>query len=62
MSLKLAKARYDYRLEELKRRFQRLLRRELTPREEKLLELSAPILSLDEDSPSEQDNLPPQAA
>jgi hypothetical protein len=62
MSLKLAKARYDYRLEELKRRFQRLLRRELTPREEKLLELSAPILSLDEDPRSEQDNLPPQAA
>ena len=62
MSLKLAKARYDFRLEELKLRFQRILHRELTAREEKFLELSAPILPLGEDFSPEQDNLPPQAA
>jgi hypothetical protein len=48
ISFKPAKARYNSRLEELKQRLRRLLRRRLTPREEYLLELSQPIVESEE--------------
>lgn len=47
MSFTPARARYDSSLEALKRHFRVLLKRELTPREERWLELSRPLLPLD---------------
>lgn len=39
-----ATSRYNYALEQLRQRFRRILRRDLTAREERLLELSEPLL------------------
>jgi hypothetical protein len=44
ISFKPERARYNSRLERLKLRLRLLLKRDLTPREEQLLELSEPIL------------------
>ncbi len=44
ISSKAVKSRNKFRLDELKLRLRRFLRRDLTPREEYLLELSEPIL------------------
>ena len=49
MSFTPARARYDARLESLKRHFRVLLKRQLTPREERWLELSRPLLPLDDE-------------
>ena len=46
-SLKPAKSRYNCGLEMLKQRLKQFLRRDLTAREEHLLELSAPLLGSD---------------
>ena len=48
MSFTPARARYDAKFEALKRHFRSLLQRRLTPQEERWLELSAPLLPLDE--------------
>lgn len=47
ISSKPAKSRYDSALEQLKQRLRRFLRRDLTAREEHLLELSEPLLQSD---------------
>ncbi len=47
ISFKPAKSRYNSGLELLKQRLKRLFRRDLTAREEHLLELSAPIIGSD---------------
>ena len=54
MSFTPARARYDASLEALKRHFRFILQRDLTPHEERWLELSAPLLPLDEGRESEQ--------
>lgn len=46
-------SRYNSKLEELKQRFRRTLRRNLTAREEHLLELSEPMLGSDLDDSTE---------
>ena len=47
ISFKPASCRYSSTLDQLKQRLKRILRRDLTPREEQLLELSEPILGSD---------------
>jgi len=58
MSFTPARARYDAHLEALKRHFRSLLQRDLTPREEHWLELSAPLLPLVEERVDEERALP----
>ena len=49
MAFTPARARYDASLEALMRHFRFILKRDLTPREERWLELSRPLLPLDEE-------------
>ena len=58
-------SRYNSKLEELKQRFRRTLRRNLTAREEHLLELSEPMLGgsdLDDSTEPEQKRSDTEAA
>jgi len=59
ISFKPARARYNSRLERLKLRLRLFLKRDLTPREEQLLELSEPILDSEdvEESADEEDDV-----
>ena len=52
ISFKPARARHNSRLESLKERLRLLLRRDLTAREEQLLELSEPILETTDVEPT----------
>lgn len=55
ISFKPVRSRYNSKLEELKQGFRRILRRNLTAREEQLLELSESMLATDlDDSPRPQ--------
>ena len=47
ISFEPVRSRYNRKLEELKERFRHTLRRNLTAREEQLLELSEPVLGSD---------------
>ena len=62
ISFKPAKSRYNAGLEQLKQTLQRVLRRNLTAREEHLLELSEPILGASEPTEPENDNKNRKAA
>ncbi len=64
ISLKPAKARYNTAFEQLKQGFRRILGRDLTSREEHLLELSQPILGSEINGAVEADHdkTNPQAA
>ena len=57
ISFKPERARYNSRLERLKLSLRVLLKRDLTPREEQLLELSEPILDSEdlEETTAEED-------
>ena len=57
ISFKPAKSRYSYGLELLKQRLRRFLRRNLTAREEHLLELSAPILESEANESTEPEGM-----
>ena len=57
ISFKPERARYNSRLERLKLRLRLFLKRDLTPREEQLLELSEPILdSEDPEEPADEED------
>lgn len=57
ISLKPAKSRYNSSVEELKQHLRRFLGRDLTRREEHLLELSAPILESEANESTEPEGM-----
>ena len=61
VSFKPAKARYNSVVEQLKQRLRNYLRRDLTPREEQLVELSAPMLDSQDSEEEPTDEEEPAA-